>query len=1030
MTKFLLFLCPFIFVLALPLHGMAALSVAVKDKDGFKTLDLRAAMNGSCYDDGVADNQAGGWTDEGGNDFHVWPELEFGAMLHRGYYFDFVDPASNGGKNLLVTGAENCWPDLPRNHELSFEPVTSRFIFILHSEGRIKGKPEIGGTITVTYADGTSAILPLHLGKEINDWWQGSWWGNYEELLPDAPAALRDSGFNKKKYEEAGGNNFEADVLKYTRAIRWPVIRGLNSFSANWNIPVVFWGLRWENPHPEKPMVSIRLESTGDMLIAMAAVTFSDQDFSLNRQILGALAPPAPPPLEFFDRIKARYRDALLPGWLKLPWTKGLKTIQIRSDKIITVRLDQLADFLKLYDPACYAVTSQTDPNFKEPVHPVKITRFSRASHYEEPEVFVDHYMHVEMPVAFKPGNRYMLQVANNLLPETAKVVNRAEFSMEETPNPSFKVNQVGYTSAAGVKLAYLSSYLGEGEPVDLSRFTQFEIRDAQQGKVVFTGTIKPHVESDLQGLDKLYIMDLSGFRDEGTFHLWVDGLGRSYDFLNGRAAAERMYVVSHAGLLFQRSGFEIRDPYEGKWTRPLAHDKIYVTKANITHPSMSMGPVDPDDPDSPYYVPQGPLEIRGGHYDAGDFDLRPMHINIPEYLMSLYEALPEKFTDGQVNIPEKGNGIPDILDEAAWNLLSLEYIQDYATKIRGLDGGVAPGMETYIHPGFKQGMGKDPYPYFMRKVTPYFSFGAAAAFAQAARVFKPYDAARADRYLKRALRAYAYAVSHTNEPQPTFTVGGQKPDQGEGWDVRQLDSARCWASGQLFATTGEQVYFDEFKRLSKNTAGIFSGAISRWGVLWGFLGTDKCAEDPELCDHLRNILIAEADTGVQIVEENGKSGYRASSPKGGGWGNTSCVVKNIEATTRAYLLTREQKYLDAVATSVDFTLGMNPSEMSWMTGAGTDHPMDPLNANSITDHVEEPTPGILIYGPSNYYKDNKSVLYPDKEAMGFYRRVVDVHGFSAGCEYSVWETQAPFLFAVGTLLPDRNPAGIRATGP
>ena len=91
---------------------------------------------------------------------------------------------------------------------------------------------------------------------------------------------------------------------------------------------------------------------------------------------------------------------------------------------------------------------------------------------------------------------------------------------------------------------------------------------------------------------------------------------------------------------------------------------------------------------------------------------------------------------------------------------------------------------------------------------------------------------------------------------------------------------------------------------------------------------------------------------------------------------------------------------------------------------------MNPLNANCISDDVEEPTPGILIYGPSNYYKDNKSVLYPDKETMGFYRRVVDMHGFPAGCEYSVWETQAPFLFAVGALLPDRNSAGIRATGP
>ena len=1007
--------------LVLPVRAAEVWPVEVREAGGHRVLDLRPVMNTSCYDDGVAGNQAGGWTDEGGNDFQVWPELTFGAGLYHGYFFDFVDPAGNGGKNLLMTGVEDCWPGLPRSYALSFAPVRSRFLFFLHSEGRIKGKPETGGTLTVGYADGSSASLPLRFDKELHDWWQGPWWGNYEELLPSAPPALREAGFDRKKYEAAGGTNFEADVLAHAQAIRWPVIRGLNSFGANWKMASVFWGLRWENPHPEKPMVSIRLDSSGDLLIALAGVTFSDKDFSLDRHTLGALAPADTPPLDFFDRIKARNRDALLPGWLALPWSRGLKSVQIRSDKILTVRLDVLADFRKLYEPACYTVTSATDPAFKETISPVQIARFSRGSNYEEPEVFVDHFMHLELPAALKPGHRYTVALTGGILPDAEKVVSRMDFSLAETPNPGFKINQVGYSAGAGVKLAYLSSYLGEREPVDLSGFTTFEIRDARTGKTVFTGPLQPHVESDAQGLDRLYVMDLSSFKEEGSFYLWVDGLGRSYAFLNGRAAADRMYEACHAGLFFQRSGFAFTEPYAGVWTRPLAHHKIYVTTSNMTHPSMSKGSVDPDDPASPYHVPGGPLEIHGGHYDAGDFDLRPMHINIPEQLMSLYEALPRKFRDGQMNIPEQTNGIPDLLDEAAWNLLSLEYIQDYAAQVRGLDGGVAPGMESYIHPGFKQGMGKDPYPYFMRKVTPYFSFGAAAVFAQAARVFKPFDTARADRYRKRALRAYAYAASHPNEPQPVYSVGGEKPDQGEGWDARQLDSARCWAAGQLFATTGEPAYFDEFKRLSKDATAIFAGAVSRWGVLWGVLGTGRFNEDAELRDRLMQALVADADKGLQMVEENGKNGYRASAPKAGGWGGTSCVVKNIEPATRAYLLTREQKYLDALATGVDFTLGMNPSEMSWMTGAGTDYPMDPLNANNISDDVLEPSPGILFYGPTSYYKDNKCVLYPDKEKMGFYRRVVDVHGFPASCEYSVWETQAPLLFAVGTLLPDRE---------
>ena len=34
---------------------------------------------------------------------------------------------------------------------------------------------------------------------------------------------------------------------------------------------------------------------------------------------------------------------------------------------------------------------------------------------------------------------------------------------------------------------------------------------------------------------------------------------------------------------------------------------------------------------------------------------------------MLAYEMAPRNFTDGELSIPESGNGVPDILDEAAW---------------------------------------------------------------------------------------------------------------------------------------------------------------------------------------------------------------------------------------------------------------------------------------------------------------------------------------------------------------------------
>ncbi len=99
----------------------------------------------------------------------------------------------------------------------------------------------------------------------------------------------------------------------------------------------------------------------------------------------------------------------------------------------------------------------------------------------------------------------------------------------------------------------------------------------------------------------------------------------------------------------------------------------------------------------------------------------------------------------------------------------------------------------------------------------------------------------------------------------------------------------------------------------------------------------------------------------------------------------------------------------------------MNPSEISWMSGAGTVHVMDPLNINCKYDGVVEPYPGIVIFGPTENYNDPHNKLYPDKSEMGFYRRIADMWSFVEGCEYVVDQQQAGMLLAAGCLLPENT---------
>ena len=72
-------------------------------------------------------------------------------------------------------------------------------------------------------------------------------------------------------------------------------------------------------------------------------------------------------------------------------------------------------------------------------------------------------------------------------------------------------------------------------------------------------------------------------------------------------------------------------------------------------------------------------LDVVGGWYDAGDHGKYVVNGGISVYqLLNTYErplttgarsADPGALDDGTLAVPERGNGVPDMLDEARWEL-------------------------------------------------------------------------------------------------------------------------------------------------------------------------------------------------------------------------------------------------------------------------------------------------------------------------------------------------------------------------
>jgi hypothetical protein len=114
--------------------------------------------------------------------------------------------------------------------------------------------------------------------------------------------------------------------------------------------------------------------------------------------------------------------------------------------------------------------------------------------------------------------------------------------------------------------------------------------------------------------------------------------------------------------FFYQRSGFAKTSQYAGVWSDAASHlgTQQDLDCRLVTNPVVSTS-----------------KSLQGGWFDAGDYNkyvnfaYEPIH----DLLMAYIER-PGVWTD-DYNIPESGNGVPDILDEVKWELDWLRRMQE-----------------------------------------------------------------------------------------------------------------------------------------------------------------------------------------------------------------------------------------------------------------------------------------------------------------------------------------------------------------
>jgi len=300
---------------------------------------------------------------------------------------------------------------------------------------------------------------------------------------------------------------------------------------------------------------------------------------------------------------------------------------------------------------------------------------------------------------------------------------------------------------------------------------------------------------TDSSSGDKAWWFDFSSVTAPGTYAV-VDSTQNLRSPSFKIAADVYKPVLKHAlrTFFYQRAGFAKQLPFaEAAWVDGASHigagqDKnarLYSAKGNATTEK----------------------DLSGGWYDAGDYNKYTSWA--ADYVITLLHAYienPSAWTD-DFNIPESGNGIPDILDEVKWGLDWLKKMQDATgnnsvLSIVSLSHASPPSSATGAS--------------YYGSATTNATISTAAAFAFASKVFADQNNAGLTTYaadLKtRAEAAWVWSVAnpsvvfYNNDDSKTAGSGGIGAGQQEIDDAGRALKKRM-AAVYLYAATSGAAY-------------------------------------------------------------------------------------------------------------------------------------------------------------------------------------------------------------------------------
>ena len=489
---------------------------------------------------------------------------------------------------------------------------------------------------------------------------------------------------------------------------------------------------------------------------------------------------------------------------------------------------------------------------------------------------------------------------------------------MERTdaPLPVFRVNQTGYASG----LPVCAAVLGKG-PVRLTDESGEPVR-------VFP---EDETRIDVSSGDPVKLLRLGKLK-EGKYLLESPEGKRTLTVEKRPWRSVTNALIK--GLYYQRCGCGLEEAHAGLYRHPACHTAPAVDWEDRTVRR----------------------HVLGGWHDAGDYGkyVGPGAV-AAAHLLYAWKLFPDGCSD-PLNIPESGNGLPDILNEARFEL-------EWILRMQRSDGAFHHKLTKARFAPFIMPQDDLETEYLMPP-SHCATAAACAVLALAGRVFRRQDAAFANRMLAASLRAWSWLADHP-EFAPFENPEGVRTGQYRDGSDRD---ERFWAACELYASCGDE-------RFKKAAEALYAEgqALTRFG--WasvGGLGALCCLFDLKesggrvLYTQLREDFLAQSEQALSLSRQSGYG--TALAPDQYVWGSILPVLGNAMAMILNSLLTGRQEMRDAALLQWHYALGMNALDTCFVTGFGERPVLYPHHRPSGADGIGAPVPGLISGGPNQRF--------------------------------------------------------------